>query len=713
MTARRKAPTPSASSRTAQGRNSRATDAAARHSLAWRLGGAVLLVAAIGITYRDSLGAPFIFDDLATIVHNPSIRTIWPLVSLSGEYTPLQPAPGSPVHGRPVVNLSLAVNYHFAELNPRFFRCTNIALHALAAIVLAAVVRRTLRQPFFQEAFTTVADPLAIAAALVWALHPLATECVVYITQRTEVLMTLSYFLTVYASLRYWSAEASRGRAVWLGLAIVCCQLGMLSKETAATIPAVVLLYERTFITRSFRRALGASWPLYLGLAMTWLPLVALNLGGPRTPVVGFEYGVSGPEWWFTQCKVLFLYLKLIVWPWPLVIHYAMPYFTSASAAWPWLIGAAALAITAAALLYRGTSLGFVAATSLIVLSPTLVVPIATEVAAERRLYLVLAAVAPWVVAGCYALLCRVLAQRSSGSRATNDPLPLRLTLAGALCVAGCYSVLDMRRVAVYANEVTLWSDAEQHQPDNSLVQINLGDALEKSGRVDEAIAHYERAIELAPNFVGHQSLAGAFSAAGRLTEAKEHYEEALRQRPDLAALHFNYARLLARLGENDQARGEYERAFAILPDYRIPYALGELDEATGNHDSARQHYAESLRLEPNQAAAHRRLGILLVAVKQPADAIQHFEQVVRLERSAQAYANLAVAFAQTNQPDRAVSAARSAVATARAQGQPAEVARLEAWAKSYQESLVSRTKQTSSQQPTLPASKPQGQPAP
>ena len=240
-----------------------------------------------------------------------------------------------------------------------------------------------------------MAEPLAIALALVWALHPLATECVVYVTQRTEVLIMRCYFLTVYAAVRYWSAGCARP-AGWLTLAVLWCQLGMLSKETCATAPAVILLYERTFVAGSFRQAIRASWPLYLGLAMTWLPLAALNLHGVRTPVVGFAYGVSGPEWWFTQCKVLFLYLKLIVWPWPLVIHYAMPYFPNAVAAWPWLAGATAVVLIIATLLFRGTALGFVGAGSLIVLSPTLVVPITTEVAAERRLYLVLAVVPGW-----------------------------------------------------------------------------------------------------------------------------------------------------------------------------------------------------------------------------------------------------------------------------------------------------------------------------
>ena len=185
------------------------------------------------------------------------------------------------------------------------------------------------------------------------------------------------------------------------------------------------------------------------------------------------------------------------------------------------------LVIVIATLLFRGTSLGFVGASSLIVLSPTLVVPIATEVAAERRLYLVLAAVVPWVVAVVLALLSRI-STITAHAAALNDALPLRLTLAGALCLAGCCSVLDMRRVAVYADEVTLWSDAERHQPDNSLVQINLETRSRKQG-TPRRNPPLRGAIELDPNFLAHESLAGALAAVGRLDESKEHYEQAIR----------------------------------------------------------------------------------------------------------------------------------------------------------------------------------------
>ncbi|MES1213168.1 MAG: tetratricopeptide repeat protein [Singulisphaera sp.] len=648
--------------------------------------GTAILFAAVGLTYRDVLDAPFMFDDLATIVHNDSIRQLWPLVNFSGAATPLMPSPGTPVSGRPLVNLSLAVNYHFAALAPRSYRATNVVLHVLVAIALWVVLQRTLRLDFFAEKFRQAAEPLAFVAALAWSLHPLTTECVAYVTQRTEVMMVLCYLLVVYLAQRYWAATNSRERAVWLSLAVVACQLGMFAKESMATAPAVVLLYERTFIAGTFARALRTSWRLYLGLALTWLPLAALNLAGPRTPVVGFQYGVTAIEWWLTQAKVVFLYLKLAVWPWPLVIHYEMPYFRTIAAALPWLSALFLFVSAVVFLIVRRRSAGFVGAWLLVLLSPTFVVPIATEVAAERRMYLPLTALISWSVVGCYALASRSLTvARTARGRTTMSPLGV--TIAGALLLTACYAWLDVRRLAAYADEVTLWSDAELHQPDNSVVQINLGDALEKAGRRPEAIAHYERAIEISPNYLAHQSLAGALAAVGRLDEAQIHYEEAARQQPNLAIVHFNLARIAQQRGDKARARSEYEAALGLLDDYRIHYALGELLESEGDARAARQNYEQALRGRPEFLAAHRRLGLLLVGAGDAKTAITHLEVVLRREPSCQAYANLAAAYAQAGDSQKALQLADVGAQLARRSNQPAEAQQLEAWADNLRKS--------------------------
>ena len=266
----------------------------------------VVLAIVVFLVYYPAARGPFIFDDAGTIVDNRSIRRLWPLVGSDASPGPLNPSETSAVHGRPLVNLSFAANHYFGELDPFGYRVVNILIHILSTVLLWSIVAETLRLEYFQGRLGRVAEPLAFGSALLWALHPLNTECVVYVTQRTELMMGMFYLATLYGSICYWNSERTWARVSCLVLTTLACLSGMLSKEMMASAPAMVLLYERTFIAGTFREALRRSWPLYLGLALTWLPVVALNLNGARTPASGFGLGVAAHEWWFTQAKVLF-----------------------------------------------------------------------------------------------------------------------------------------------------------------------------------------------------------------------------------------------------------------------------------------------------------------------------------------------------------------------------------------------------------------------
>ena len=145
-------------------------------------------------------------------------------------------------------------------------------------------------------------------------------------------------------------------RAGWLILATLTGVLGMISKEMMASAISMVLLFERTFIAGSFRRALRDSWPLYIGLALGWLPIFVINANGPRTPLAGFHLGIPAHVWWYTQTEVFVLFLKLTFWPWPLVIHYEIPFLETLSAAWPWVLGVVAYCLATLILVWRRTA---------------------------------------------------------------------------------------------------------------------------------------------------------------------------------------------------------------------------------------------------------------------------------------------------------------------------------------------------------------------
>ena len=165
------------------------------------------------------------------------------------------------------------------------YHVVNLAIHILGALVLYGVVRRTLLCASLRQRYGDEARWLALAVALIWVVHPLQTESVTYLIQRTESLMGLFFLLTLYCVIR---GSTSSGRRGWYAAAVVCCALGMGSKEVMVVAPLTVLLYDRAFLSGSFREALRARAALYAGLFGCWLVLVGLVASTSHSLTAGF-----------------------------------------------------------------------------------------------------------------------------------------------------------------------------------------------------------------------------------------------------------------------------------------------------------------------------------------------------------------------------------------------------------------------------------------
>jgi tetratricopeptide (TPR) repeat protein len=603
----------------------------------WGLAVAALLAAAVWAVYGRAIHAPLMFDDSNSVIHNPSVARLWPLVGDSDVPGPLNPQREFCTAGRPLVNLSLAVNYHFSRYDSASYHIFNIVVHVFSALLLWAILRRTLRLQVFQGRFERVAGVLAFLVALVWALHPLQTEAVEYITQRTELMMAFFYLATLYASLRFWAATSLPGRATWLALAALACLAGMACKEVMVSAPVMVLLFERTFVTGSFRRALADSWRLYLALSLGWLLLLALNIGGSRAETAGFGLSVPAHVWWFTQTKALLMYLKLCVWPWPLVIHYELSRLETFGAAWPWVLPVALLGLLTLLLVWRRTAAGYALTWMFAILSPTLVVPIITENAAERRMYLSLAALVALAVVGAYELARRMVGGQAPNAGAASRPgRPLVIVVAVTLPLAFVAGAVSAHRVAVYNDPLQLWQDALAHQPDSPLVRINLGITLMTSGRAEEAIPHFEEAIRIKPYDGGtHNNLGFCLIKIGRPQEALGHIEQAIERSPDSAEAQNNMGLVLTALGRTNEAVEHFEQALELKPSYadaqvNLGVALGRLDRP----QDAISHLEQALRIEPDHADAFNPLLSAYMALGQPADAIAIAERALQVARS-------------------------------------------------------------------------------
>jgi hypothetical protein len=230
----------------------------------WRL---LVLVGAAVLVYANALKGPFIYDDSMSIVGNEHIRTLDLPDALVSDRE-------NPTAGRPLVNLSFAVNYAIGGLNPVGYRAVNLALHVACGLLIFALAGRALASP-----------DLGFAVALLWIVHPLNSEVIDYVTERSESLMALFYLLTLYASVR--ALEPAR-RGIWTVTAVVSCLAGMGCKESMATAPIMVLLYDRAFAFDSWVSAFRARRWLYAGLGATWIALAALQWSGPRVHSAGF-----------------------------------------------------------------------------------------------------------------------------------------------------------------------------------------------------------------------------------------------------------------------------------------------------------------------------------------------------------------------------------------------------------------------------------------
>ena len=149
----------------------------------WMLAlGCALFAGGIFAAYHNTFHVPFLLDDFDAIGKNRTIR------SFATAFFPPTNS-GATVSGRPLLNFSLAINYHLGGTAVFGYHLGNILIHVLAGLTLFGVIRRTLKLPGLQDRFGAHATPLAWFAALLWAVHPLQTESVTYIIQRAESLV--------------------------------------------------------------------------------------------------------------------------------------------------------------------------------------------------------------------------------------------------------------------------------------------------------------------------------------------------------------------------------------------------------------------------------------------------------------------------------------------------------------------------------------------
>jgi len=512
----------------------------------WRGVLPALVVLAGILAFASSFRGTFLFDDHISILNNLNIRRLGTCMLHTT---------------RPLVGLTLFLNLAAGGFDPAGYHLFNLAVHLLASLVLYGAVRRTLSLAGWgtDDAARAI---LAACAAAIWVVHPLQTESVTYIIQRSESMMGLFYLLTMYCAIRgferhpdpasgirhpasrtpnflrtRWVRRTQRA-AFWHMLAVIACSLGMVSKPVMVTAPLMVLLYDRLFVSRSFANALRARRSFYVLLAMTWIVPAAI-LSVPHESSTSAGYGariVSPVAYLLTQPGVIFHYLGLVFRPGPLCLDYAWPPAASfGEVAGPVAIIAALLGLTVA-LAVRRKPLSFTGIWFFLVLASTSsIVPVA-DYAVEHRMYLPLAGPVVLLLAGAYGGWQRVR------ERLPSVPRPSVLILGGTLVVVAALVPVTAARNRDYRSQKRMWESVLEVRPDNVRAHLGIGAAALGEGGVDEARRRFDTIISRVPDLdtaarmglrteyaLTRNNLGVLCEREGRYEEAESHFREALR----------------------------------------------------------------------------------------------------------------------------------------------------------------------------------------
>jgi tetratricopeptide (TPR) repeat protein len=586
----------------------------------WAAVAAVLV--ATGAAYLPSIDGEFQYDD-QEIAKTTWVRNVEGFLS-PGAWTSMP---------RPLTGVTFAANHAMAGFRPRVWHLTNVLVH-LAAVVLAwRFARRALERAGMSPlgvaappeekgkgkrkaaaaAGVAIPEAAAVVVAGVFALHPIQTEAVSYISQRSEALASGLYLATLLA-LFAWDRAEPRRRIALAAAAIALHFLGLVAKPIAATVPAAwlvaaVFLPPRTERSASWWRRVVRRLPLAIPLVAMSLYAAVSNVTGTQgSGHAGFDLPFVTPVAYVaTQMRALAVYLRLILVPAGLNADWSFPFsrgFSDPAA----LAGAAfvlALAVAAGALALRFATregngaaaarlAGFGVLFYFVVLAPTTLVPLRDPLV-EHRVYLASLGILLALAGGAIAALGRLAPDRA---RVVG-------VVAACAVLAGVGTATALRN-QVWTSAVALWSDASAKSPQKPRTWVNLGTAFHFTGRYEEAVRAYDRALALGydptvPLELVVRNTALALVRLRRYEDARERLVRYLARSPRDAGTIVILALVQVDTDRLDEAERSARQAMAIDPSLSRPHQiLGQVFEKRADLEGALQQYATASRMDPS-----------------------------------------------------------------------------------------------------------------
>lgn len=571
----------------------------------------IIIIAVLGIfSYSSSLNNAFTnWDDEEMVVNNPSVRSL-SLPSLLKTFTTFHHS-----HYHPLVNISYAIEYKFAELNPFVYHLTNLIFHLLNSVLVYLVLFRLFRNNF-----------IAALVSILFAVHPLHTESVAWITERKDMLYAFFYLLAILFYLFNKETKTKKYDVYVYLFFIISC----LSKASAVTFPVILLVVDYFFEKKLSLKNVKEKIPLF----------VISILFGIINIMAQYEKPLSGslmeiPQFDFLS-KILIVfynysfYLYKAVVPMNLSAFY--PYPDPAESGLPLVFWAAPF-ITGLVIyaVYMSRKYSTIIVFGMLFYSVTIlpvlqIVPVGRAITADRFAYLPLLGILVILTYLLYYLYNNLLKSQA-----------LKKVFLGILAVIVIgLAFLTRNQSMIWESSMTLYTDMVKKFPENSIGYNNRGTLYLKENKYNEAESDFQNALKY------NSKYAAAYNNMGLLLNGRTKYDNAIEYFTKAVELNNNYAEAYFNMGltffnknEIDKAIELYKKAISIDPGFAVAYNnLGKAYGLKEQNQEAITSFSKAIELDPDYSTAHYNLAVAYFKTGNNSSGLNEMKSAAKLGNS-------------------------------------------------------------------------------
>ena len=588
----------------------------------------IALIVVLGFAvYANSLKGQFLWDDEFLVVKNTYVKS-WSNIARVFREDIARAGGLKSAFYRPLQIITYMLDYSLWELNVHGYHLSNILLHVLAALGLFWLINILYHDQM-----------LAFLTGLLFAVHPIHTEAITYISGRADPLVAVFILL----SLIFYIKSLHQKRNVFYLCMLLSYGLALLSRENSLILPALLLLYHY-----SFRERIKAKQFLSVLILAFLYVLLRFTL---------FKHFFSAGELayssvvFFKRIPGFFVaitnYARLLFLP----LHLHMDYgkmsfdFSNPEAILGVLI---VLALFVYAKVQRKINglVFFAVFWFFITLLPSSNLYPLNAYMAEHWLYL------PSV--GFFLILAGALSRLYRSRRFKNIALVL------IVCLFSFYAYLTVRQNSYWREPVAFYKRALKYSPASPELNNNLGELYNDAGKPEEALSLLQEAIRLRPAYYNaHYNLGISYSALRKYEQAVTSYKQAIAFNPDNIKAYNNLGLTYRAMGKNEEALAEFKKAINTDPNYvKVYNNMGVIYHDIGNYKKAASLYKKAIELDANYAEAYNNLAVIYRKSGRDNEAIALWEKVIQMQPDfAQAYYNLALTYLQQKQYSLAIAA--------------------------------------------------------